>query len=60
MTLFEGSCHCGAVRFEVETELDHVRICDCSICRRRGALNHRVPKGVAKPAIRALAVIPEG
>ena len=22
--------------------LDHVRVCDCSICSMRGALNHRV------------------
>lgn len=40
-----GSCHCGRVRFELEADLDHVRSCDCSICRRRGALNHRVPEG---------------
>ena len=39
---FEGSCHCGAVRFEVDTDLDHVRVCDCSVCRKRGALIHRV------------------
>ena len=25
-------------------DLDHVRVCDCSICRRRGALIHRVPE----------------
>lgn len=37
-----GSCHCGKVQFEVDADLDHVRVCDCSICRRRGALNHRV------------------
>ena len=23
-------------------DLGHVRVCDCSICRKRGALNHRV------------------
>jgi hypothetical protein len=39
-----GSCHCGRVRFEVDAQIDHVRACDCSICRRRGALNFRVPK----------------
>jgi hypothetical protein len=39
---YQGSCHCGAVRFEADVILDHVRVCDCSICRRRGALNHRV------------------
>jgi hypothetical protein len=39
---YRGSCHCGAVRFEVDADLDHVRSCDCSICRKRGALIHRV------------------
>jgi hypothetical protein len=43
LATYEGSCHCGAVRFEIDAELDHVRVCDCSICRRRGALIHRVP-----------------
>ncbi|WP_414694352.1 GFA family protein [Phenylobacterium sp.] len=42
MATYSGSCHCGRVRFEVQVELDHVRVCDCSICRRRGALIHRV------------------
>ena len=37
-----GSCHCGKVRFEVDTDLDHVRRCDCTICRKRGTLTHRV------------------
>lgn len=41
-TTHQGSCHCGAVKFEVDIDLDHVRVCDCSICRRRGALIHRV------------------
>jgi len=39
---YRGKCHCGKVRFEVDADLDHVRVCDCSICRARGALNHRV------------------
>jgi len=42
MNTYKGSCHCGSVKFEVDLDLDHVRICDCSICRKRGALNHRV------------------
>lgn len=44
MTIHHGSCHCGAVRFEVEAEIDHVRECDCSVCRRRGALTFRVAR----------------
>ena len=39
---YQGSCHCGRVRFEVDVDLDHVRRCDCSLCHKRGALNHRV------------------
>jgi hypothetical protein len=42
---YAGSCHCGRTHFEVDLDLDHVRVCDCSICRRRGALIHRVPEG---------------
>ena len=30
------------VRFEADLNLDHVRSCDCSMCRRRGGLLHRV------------------
>ena len=44
MSRYEGSCHCGTLRFEIEAEIDHVRSCDCSVCRKRGALNHRIPK----------------
>ena len=44
MTIHAGSCHCGAVRFEIEAEVDHVRVCDCSICSMRGALNFRIPR----------------
>jgi hypothetical protein len=39
---YQGSCHCGKIKFEVDADLDHVRVCDCSICRKRGALIHRV------------------
>lgn len=45
MARYTGSCHCGRVRFEIEADIDHVRSCDCSVCRKRGALNHRIPKG---------------
>jgi hypothetical protein len=45
---YPGPCHCGSTRFEVTLELDHARVCDCSICRRRGALNHRVPEAALR------------
>lgn len=41
---YNGSCHCGRVKFRVTADIDHVRVCDCSICRKRGALNFRVPE----------------
>ena len=31
-----GSCHCGAVRFEIESDFPELTTCDCSMCRRRG------------------------
>jgi len=36
MTVRRGGCHCGAVRFEAEGELEGLEICNCSICLRKG------------------------
>jgi len=36
--LHHGSCHCGAVQFEVRTPLTPAARCNCSLCRRKGAL----------------------
>ncbi len=38
MTTHTGSCHCGAVAFEVEGEIDSALSCNCSICLRKGSL----------------------
>lgn len=43
MQTFAGSCHCGAVAFEVGTELADPVCCNCSFCIRRGAVLQRVP-----------------
>lgn len=42
---YAGSCHCQAVRFEIETDLAELTTCDCSICRRKNALMVRVHEG---------------
>ena len=41
----KGSCHCGAVVFEVELEdgLQNLRRCNCSLCRRKGSIMASVP-----------------
>ena len=36
--LYQGSCHCGKVAFEVEGELTGAMECNCSICSRKGVL----------------------
>ncbi|MFL4471045.1 GFA family protein [Tateyamaria armeniaca] len=43
MTRYSGSCHCGFVRFSVTADIDHARVCNCSICHKRGTLIFRVP-----------------
>ena len=40
---YRGGCHCGRVRYEVETNLAPVMSCNCSICQKRGALLTFVP-----------------
>ena len=43
--IYRGSCHCGAVHFEVEAPEDvEVERCNCSICRRSGYLHLIVPR----------------
>lgn len=40
-----GSCHCGAVVFEVDLDgvFENLRRCNCSLCRRKGAVMASVP-----------------
>lgn len=40
-----GKCHCGAVEFEIELEngIEDLRRCNCSLCRRKGAVMASVP-----------------
>jgi hypothetical protein len=38
MPIYRGSCHCGRVTFEVEAEIKSVTECNCSMCKRKGAL----------------------
>ena len=39
-----GSCHCGAVKYRVDLDVDQPAIqCNCSICARSGSLLQFVP-----------------
>ncbi|MEA5570884.1 GFA family protein [Calothrix sp. UHCC 0171] len=37
--VYEGGCHCGAVRFRVEVEKHKADDCNCSICSKKGFLH---------------------
>lgn len=36
--MLSGACHCGAVTLDVPTRPEAATLCNCSICRRYGAL----------------------
>lgn len=36
--MIEGSCHCGAVRWQLDDQPDGATACNCTVCRRYGAL----------------------
>ncbi len=40
---YQGGCHCGRVRFEIEADLSRASECNCSICSKKGYLHHLVP-----------------
>jgi hypothetical protein len=44
MATYDGGCHCGAVRFRVETDTDVAIDCNCSMCTMKGNLHLIVPK----------------
>ena len=36
--MYQGSCHCGRIAFELDGEVSEAIDCNCSLCRRRGSL----------------------
>ena len=42
--IYRGSCHCGKVAFEVESDIAGAMSCNCSICQRKGSLMWFVPR----------------
>ena len=37
-----GSCHCGAVKFRVDAQIEELTTCDCSLCVKKNALMAKV------------------
>src|SRR5262245_7944133 len=46
--MLTGSCHCGAVHIEVTVPPQWLIECNCSICRRNGALWARYDVGAVR------------
>jgi hypothetical protein len=44
MTKRRGGCHCGAIRFEAEGELEGLEVCSCSICLPKAYVHWYVPR----------------
>jgi hypothetical protein len=44
MPTFHGSCHCGAVAYDVDFALEGLITCNCSMCGRSGAIMAFVPR----------------
>ncbi len=40
---YQGGCHCGQVRYQVELELGEAITCNCSICSKTGSMLTFVP-----------------
>ena len=48
MASLAGSCHCGAIRIQFETQKPlEPRACQCTFCRRHGARSVSDPDGAA-------------
>lgn len=41
---YHGSCQCGAVDLDVDVDLGHTAVCNCSRCRRLGSVLAFAPR----------------
>ena len=50
MTHYTGSCHCGSVQFEFDSPggLQDLKRCNCSLCKRKGAIIAAMPVGALR------------
>ena len=45
---YQGSCHCGRVKFEAEGNITSATSCNCSICQRKGTPMWFVPRNAMR------------
>ncbi|MEP7058283.1 MAG: GFA family protein [Caldimonas sp.] len=45
---YQGSCHCGRVKFEADGDIASATSCNCSICQRKGSLLWFVPRSAMR------------
>jgi hypothetical protein len=45
---YRGACHCGRVRFELVSDLQPALRCNCSFCKRKGAVMVKAKDGTFK------------
>ena len=48
MNTYNGSCHCGTVKFQIEADIQELTTCNCSICSRKNMLIVTVHKDQMK------------
>ena len=41
---YTGSCHCCSIKFEIDSDLEKIVQCNCSICIKRNAKMIMIPK----------------
>ena len=41
---YEVKCHCGKVKLNIESDLNIIKQCNCSICKRKNAKMNILPK----------------
>ena len=46
--VYQGSCHCGRIAYEVDANIEQVMECNCSHCSRKGYLLWFGPRSVLK------------
>jgi len=55
----EGSCHCGAIRFEAEIDPGKVRVCHCTDCQQLSGTAFRVVAPCPEQQFRLLQGTPK-